>query len=352
LAASRQIAFGLLLGCACLCSRNALADGESTPSASPAEDATTAEARALFNEGTEKARGGDWAVALTAFERSDALHRHAVTTYNIGFCERALGRYTRARKLLANALAENAAHGGLQLPEDLGRAARAYLAELESQIGHAVVTVSPEGASVLVDGRPLERAVTDGPRPVLWAGTRDPGAAEPVPASTFQLDLDPGTHVFVVSKASYRENASTWTIQPGNEASVGVTLAPATTEPTPATAVQVPPSNGKSPGRMDDRDAARPNLLPAYLAFGVGAVGLAAGSATGILAIVDKNQGNQSAGTAADISTVTFLVGGAGVVAGVILWLTAPRGTHHDARVLGPIVPWVGPGGGGVLGTF
>src|SRR5579864_117728 len=80
-----------------------------------AEDSATGQARALFNDGTDKAHRGDWSQALPAFERSEALRPHAVTTYNIGFCERALGRTTRARKMLGKALSENAAHGGVEL---------------------------------------------------------------------------------------------------------------------------------------------------------------------------------------------------------------------------------------------
>ena len=139
------------------------------------EDAATLQARALFNEGTDKAHRGEWSLAVAAFQRSWALHPHAVTAYNIGYCERALGRYTRARKMFGEAFAESAAHGGAELPQELAAAAKTYLAELERMIARAVISVSPEGASIVVDGSPLERADASGPRPVVWACT--PGEA-------------------------------------------------------------------------------------------------------------------------------------------------------------------------------
>src|SRR5689334_11721443 len=93
-------------------------------------DAATLQARALFSEGTDKAHRGEWSLALAAFQRSWSLHPHAVTAYNIGYCERALGRYTRARKMFGEAFAESAAHGGVELPQELAAAAKTYLAEL------------------------------------------------------------------------------------------------------------------------------------------------------------------------------------------------------------------------------
>jgi hypothetical protein len=190
------------------------------------EDPATNQARALFNDGTDRARHGEWAQALAAFERSEALHPHPVTAYNIGYCERALGRAMRARKMLGKALADNVAHGRLELPEELATAAKTYLGELQQQVARSLISISPEGASVVVDGRPLERAMADGPRPVLWAGTREPGPGEPAMASTFELELDAGDHVFVVSKPGYVDQVTIRTFEPGHEVTVVLQLSP------------------------------------------------------------------------------------------------------------------------------
>jgi hypothetical protein len=342
------------------------ASGQDRPAPPPApssQDATTDQARALFNEGTDKAHHGEWALALTAFERSSALHPHAVTTYNIGYCERALGRYMRARKMLGEALAENAAHGGVELPDDLAAGARSYLAETEQQIARAVVSVSPEGASITIDGRPLERAVTDGAHPIAWAGTRALGPAEPVPASTFELHLDPGPHVFVVSKVGFAYEVSTRTFEPGSEQNLVITLSPSA--PTAVTA-------SVSVGRADAAARrAAPSRIPLVVALGVGAAGLATGAVAGAVAIGIKDEGRShypQAGTAADVATVGFVVGGVGAAVGVLYWWlsmaaaspspqpTAPgagfRGPRTRARLGVRAVPWATPWGGGVDGTF
>jgi hypothetical protein len=343
------------------------AQGEpASPPSALSEDAAIAQARALFNEGTDGARRGEWRLALTAFERSVALHPHAVTTYNIGYCERALGRYTRARKLFAGALAENAAHGGGELPDDLALAAKEYLAEVERQIAHAVISISPEGASVLVDGQPLERAVTDGPRQVLWAGTRDLGPAEPAPASTFELQVDPGAHTFVVSKAGYVASVSTRTFEIGAEANVVLTLPLASSA---APGAPFPPPTG---GESTETHAGAPSRVPLYIALGVGAAALATGLTAGAVALSIKEKGAShypQAGTAADVSTVGFIVGGVGAATGALYWWLSLRESAASARqpsasgsaAIGStadavhevrVRPWVGPGWGGLLGTF
>src|ERR1051325_15572 len=70
----------------------------------PAEDARLTEARRLFLDGVELVKRAEWASALTAFERSEALHPHPVTAFNRGACQRALGRYAFARETLRQAL--------------------------------------------------------------------------------------------------------------------------------------------------------------------------------------------------------------------------------------------------------
>ena len=56
-----------------------------------------ADARRYFQQGIAHVRKSEWAEAHDAFEKSTALRPHAVTTYNLGACQRAMGRYTRAR---------------------------------------------------------------------------------------------------------------------------------------------------------------------------------------------------------------------------------------------------------------
>jgi hypothetical protein len=322
----------------------------------PAEDPATSQARVFFREGTDDAQRGDWSQALPAFERSEALRPHAVTTYNIGFCERALGRTVRARKMLGKALAESSAHGGLELPADLATAARTYLAELEKRVARAVVSVSPADATILVDGAPLEPGTTGGLRPVLWAGTRDPGAGEPAPASTFELALDPGAHVFVVSRAGYADEVTTRTFAAGAEVDLTFGLSPPAPVPAPAPAAPAPITEGGA--------IRAPDRLPFYIALAIGGAGLATGVISGTIALAQKSKltgdcptmacmgaGSTDlscAETAADVSTAGFIVGGVGGASAAVLWLISPRAAPAVAH----LSPWIAPGGGGVSGTF
>jgi hypothetical protein len=347
-------------------SRGLLAQSPPPAQAPASEDAATLQARALFSEGTGSAHRGEWFLALVAFERSRAVRPHAVTTYNIGYCERALGRYTRARKMFNEAFAENEAHGGGELPQEQAAAAKAYLAELDRLIARAVIHVSPEGTSIVVDGRPLERADASGPRPIAWAGTRAAGAAEPVPASTFELQLDPGAHVFVLSKAGYVDYASSHDFEPGVESNIELALS--------AAAPDAPKLAARSANGGEEPEARRqpPSRWPFYAGASVGAAGLATGAIAGIVAINIKGEGTAhyaQAGTAADVSTAGFIAGGIGVAAAALYWwlslrepaatppsspASAPAATEREGRTrqgLG-LTFSITPGGGGVAGTF
>jgi hypothetical protein len=184
----------------------------SLPLAARADDVAD-EARVAFNRGTELVVEARWAEALAAFERAQKLRAHAVTSYNIGACERALGRYTRARVAFLRALRENDEASGAQLSESLVEGTKGYLAEIDKLLAKVTVTLVPAQATVLVDGRPL--AVEKGAPAVLVAGVRAPGAGESPPSSTFTLLVDPGVHVFLLARAGYSNAVVNRTFMPG-----------------------------------------------------------------------------------------------------------------------------------------
>jgi hypothetical protein len=318
------------------------------------EAAATDLARVLFEEGTDKAHRGDWSEALRAFERSDALRPHAVTRYNIGYCERALGRVTRARRMLTRALAADDPHGARELPEDLAIAAQQYLVELEARVARATIAVAPEGTAILVDGRPLEPTGA-----ASWAGTREPGPAEATPASPFEVELDPGAHVFVVSKDGYGNAVTTRTFEPGTNAKLVIELA----APRPADA----------PAPLAVRDEATrlraPSRVPVYVALGVAGAGALAGGIGGTVAWIQKAKVADScephvpctgagstyltrADLAADVSTTGFVVAGVGAVTAAALWWFSLRRDAAPATGDVRIAPWIAPTGAGLRGTF
>jgi hypothetical protein len=362
---------------------NAAAQTQGTP---PADDASSNdpklnEARTAFREGTSLARQAQWGEALLAFERSASLRPHTFTTYNIGYCERALGRYTRARKFLAKALAENEARGGTALSADLVVDAKKYLSELEKRVARATVTLEPPDAAVAVDDRPLEVVAGDRTPPVLAAGTRDLGVGEAPPSASFELLLDPGAHVFIVSRAGSSDVVLSRTFSQGTTTPLDLRLALA-----PATAKSSVPSAAAAPSSPGGRDHARPYRLSAYGFLGVGALGLATGAVAGILAIQEKkklDEGCRQDGSCsldlvshhdalnrwADVSTIAFSVGAVAMGVSTVLFLsgggsagkgsaggppvTQPSTTGDSTAKTGLVVrPTIGYGSAFLSGSF
>jgi|HubBroStandDraft_1064217.scaffolds.fasta_scaffold53879_1 hypothetical protein len=355
------------VGCAAglLFAQAASAQTQASGAGAVVADAAISQARIRFNEGTDRARHGDWPEALVAFERSEALHPHPVTVYNIGYCERALGRSMRARKMFGKALADNVARGGVELPEELATAAQTYLGELEQQVAHTVISISPEGASIAVDGRPLERAVVEKPRPVLWAGTQGPGPGEPAMASTFELELDAGDHVFVVSKEGYVDEVTIRRFEPGDEPPVVLKLLPRTRG---AVAPTTPPS-----ARAGVEEAAVSGGAQRAIGLtigGAGLIGIVAGVIAAVIAKSTYDEGlndncggspstcspmgaalGQSAHVSATAATVLLATGTGVLGAGAIVFFTAPK-SKTGVRAAVALAPATVGAGVSVAGSF
>lgn len=185
-----------------------------------ADDDATQQGRAEFVRGTDFVNHAQWAEALAAFERSAKLKPHAVVTYNIAACERALGHYTRAQKELRDALAQNDAAQRTQLADALVTEANARLAQIDALLVTVDVTLDPPSTAVAVDGRPLEAAQGG----ALVAGMRLPGPGEVPPAARFKLVMDPGVHVLTLSRKGYTDAVVNKTFAPGTKTALALTL--------------------------------------------------------------------------------------------------------------------------------
>ncbi len=172
-------------------------------------------ARDLFKEGTELAKKTEWAEALHSFESSAALRRHAITTYNIGVCQRALGQYTKARAALQQSLDESAAHSG-ELPPSLAAEAKGYITEIDGLLVHVDVTVKPADAKIAVDGRPLQAEGSTSP-PTMVAGLAAPGAAAVLPTDHVTVVIAPGTHLFTMVRTGFADVVINKTFRPGEK---------------------------------------------------------------------------------------------------------------------------------------
>ena len=185
-------------------------------------DARLVRARDLYKQGLAAVQDAQWAEALRAFEESLAIRPHSLTLYNIGACERALGRYAKAQATLERALELSRSEGN-QLPPSVVTEATGYIDEIRRLLAHVSLTIEPKDATLTVDGRPLEQR-GDSVKLTLVAGRRDPGLGEPLPASNVDVELDPGAHVFTVARKGFAARVLNNSFTPGSHQSLVLNL--------------------------------------------------------------------------------------------------------------------------------
>lgn len=181
-------------------------------------------ARKLFLEGAALVREAKWSEALAAFERSHALVPHPVTVFNVGACERALGNLARARRTFERARALDQQPGSAKLPASARADIEAFLQEIASILVTVDVRLDPANASIAVDGRPLQKT-GDGDAPIFTAGLAPPGPGEAPEVSSFRLELDPGTHVIVLSRPGFQDIVRRETFKRGEPERLELVLA-------------------------------------------------------------------------------------------------------------------------------
>jgi hypothetical protein len=174
--------------------------------------------------------------------------------------------------------------------------------------------------------------------------------------------FDPGPHLVRVSAPGYVPFERTVTLP----ARGGVNVIPAALLPVTAAAAE--PTAAAEPHPQDARRPEPGSRVPAYVAFGVGGVGVILGAITGVLSlskVSDLRQscpGNQcspaeqgsisSAQSFGTVSTVGFVLGGLGVATGTVLLFVRPWGGRAADSSSASIAPWIGLGGAGAAGRF
>ena len=144
--------------------------------------------------------------------------RHRAYPVNI---LRVLPAARRGARSLARALSENEKAGGHVLSATSAQDAKSYLGEAEGLIVHAKVTVVPREVTIAVDGRPIG-SLGEG-RPFA-AGIEPAGAGKMVPGDKFELVLDPGNHVFVLSRKGFTDAVVNKTLLPGSSVDLAFEL--------------------------------------------------------------------------------------------------------------------------------
>jgi hypothetical protein len=296
-----------------------------------AED-DSATARALFDEGRALMDQNDAVKACPKFEASLKLAPKASTALNLGVCFEALGKHASAWSAFGTAetLAQREANEERRALAVQKRAeAEAALARIQI---HAEAT---EGLEITLDGKPVLAAMLGS-----------------------SLPIDPGKHT-VAARAPGKK---TWTKEvevPGDKALIPVDIPALEADNAGPQPDAVPKPEPISP----DEQGGGGISAAAWVGFGVGAAGIVVGAITGIVAIsktnaIEENCNDEvcpateraaidDATIVANISNVSFAIGAAGIIVGVV-GLFLPTGGDDEAA----LAPVIGPGYLGVRGGF
>jgi hypothetical protein len=163
--------------------------------AAPQLSADEVAARALFQQAIGELDAGQFAEAAAHFEESLRRNPAPVVQYNLAFAYRGLGRY-----LDAVAAVERFLQNPGNTQPDRIEAARVELERMRAAVARVRVRVAPEGATVLIDGRP---------------GAERDGAYE----------LDPGRRVIEVSRVGFRPERRELVLAQGAREELTVSLA-------------------------------------------------------------------------------------------------------------------------------
>ena len=342
------------------------------------EPSTVTEAREAFRLASALAKQRRWAEALAAYQKSARLMPHPITTYDVAFCERALGRYARAYVGFSAALEPPASPEGAALPPDVAARAQTYRAEAEQRVARVTVTLVQRGLELRVDGVPLEVA-RPAPGRVVYVTSEDPGQSARRAATaneagapkvslppSFELWLDPGSHTFVASDAQGDKVVESHAFGTGVSAVLSLSVDKAS-EPAPPV-IDAPPVAEKPSAEIRSAD-----YTPAIVAFGVGAAGFVASGVFAALSLSEKSsldddgrcnerlcpdeaqyrEQQSRMRLFADIATVGFAIGAIGTGVGAYFWLTAkPSGSNGPNQSGAPIGAWLGLRAAGISGRF
>lgn len=313
-----------------------------------------AAARSLGMQGIQMADSGDCKGAIEKLSRAESLYHAPSILGRLGECQVQVGQVVLGTENLNRVVREQLAANAPKAFRDAQERAKGVLATALPKIARLTVKVDPADAKpqVSVAGAPIPAALIGVERPT-----------------------DPGTHEVVVTAPGYLEQRLKVTLAEGGSQELAVRLEK---DPNAAVAAAAPPPAAPPPvvaapppEPAADTAPKKSNTL-AYVALGVGGVGLAVGGITGFLALGKKSdlecEGERcpssqkdtldSARSMATISTVGFAVGFVGVGAGVVLLLT---GNSQSASVQQPklakrdgvqVEPWFAGDSAGVRGTF
>lgn len=313
------------------------------PALAAEPDATNLDlARNVAVTGREAFNVGDYETALALFRRAYALFPaptiglyEARTLEKMGLLVEAVETYSKMTRLAVPASAPLQFAEAIDTARQEGEALRARIPMLTLELRGA--GADDPSLAVTMNGRGVDAT--------------DLGRGQ---------NVNPGTYRIVVTLGRQQRASADVTLVPGQSRRVELNVAT-----TPGSALTA----GGSAGDVSVDPGARQRIPAlAYVAGGVGVVGVTTGVITGLLANDHYAEAEElcesrrcEAGTpgpdAVDafrtwrlVSSVSYGVGAAGIAAGVVLWLTASE--DGDSGQVGSIEPWGTARAAGIRGTF
>jgi hypothetical protein len=332
------------------------------PSVARAEvsDGDKATARQLTIDGYEALKKSDYAGAADRFKRADSLYHAPTITLGMARAQAGLGKLVSAQELYSRVVHEplppNSSAGVTKAVED----AKHELEAIASRVPSIVINVKgPDAPRVTLDGIDVPGAALGVKRPV-----------------------DAGKHLIKVTAAGFAPGEATVSLLEGKRESITIELKPGqdtSVPPVTLLAKSSPPSKSEptsalgsaapaesAPDHLEAKSSTKRTL--GFVILGVGGAGLLVGGITGGLALAKHGDITKSCpeghcppgqeaslqpaidsyGTMGTLSTIGFVAGGALTATGVLLILTAPKGTIAQATV----TPFLGSGFVGAKGSF
>jgi len=316
------------------------------PAALAQSDADRATARALGQDGERALAAKDYAKAEDDFRRADSLVHAPTLMLGLARALAGEGKVVEAQEAYNRIVREGVAPGA---PAPFGRAleaAKKEVHDVEPRIGAVTITVKAAsggdvpGVKVLIDDAPVT-AASLGVRRLI----------------------DPGAHVVRATADGYKPAELKLTVAAGANVDAPLSLDKDLDVPAPPPGAAVP----VSPSPAQPEQPAHTGASPwPWVAFGVGGAGLGLGVVTGVLALGKHSdlakscvggcgpaqQGElDSYHTMGLLSTIGFIVAGAGAAAGITLLVVQPKAETPAASTPAASLV-VGPGTIGAMGRF
>ena len=295
-----------------------------------------AAADALFNKAIADMDAGHYDTACPALAESQHLDPRSGTLFAIASCNAKAGKIATA-----SAFYDDYLRSVTDLPPtsrakhaDRMKIARVELDRLRPQI-------------------PTLKLVLPASAPAAGAHIRRDGTELSAASLGIALPIDPGQHLVTLEVPGRAPAENRFTVDKGQNKVVELALGAQVAAAATSDGASAPPSPASSAASVSDK-----RRLGAYVAGGAGAALVVVGAVTGGLALGKKSTVNadcaglvcNSTGEAAvkagktlgTVSTIGFTVGAAGLVAGAVLFFTAPRQARVEGRWDGGFT--VGPG--------